>query len=109
MENQKWLRGLIYAVSLVSACTASFEAAREAAQRSVSQQPAILTTTVPEPPTFFAPVAFRPASSDIDLAVKQYYFIHASEFVPQSHSPSEQAKALRFVQDTLRQNVRAAH
>ncbi len=109
MENQKWLRGLIYAVSLVSVCTASFEAARKVGERAVSQQPAIITTTVSEQPTYFAPVTFKPASSDFDLTVKQYYFNHASEFVPQSHSPGEQAKALRFIQDTLRQNVRAAH
>lgn len=105
MEITKWLPGLICAALLAAGGATSLQIARGAAQRELLQQPSISTTTTSAKPSCSAPVASPSASSDIDLAVKRYYFEHTSDFAPLPASPSERAEAFRQIKNTILQKI----
>ena len=105
MEITKWLPGFICAASLAACGAMSLQLARGAAQREA--QPQFPVTMSFEKPSYFAPVRsqFVSASSDIDLAVKRYYFDHTSDFAPLPYSPRERAAAFHQIENQIRQKL----
>jgi hypothetical protein len=108
MEIKKWLPGLICAALLAAGGATSLEIARGAVQREVSQSLQITATMPSAARSSSSPAASAPASSDIDLIVKQYFFNHVSEFAPLPASPMERAKAMRQIEATIRQKLGVA-
>lgn len=105
MQTTKWLPGLICASLLAAGGAASLQIARGVAQREALPQLSITTTTASRKASSSAQSASKPASSDIDLIVKRYYFDHTSEFAPLPSSPRERAEAFRQIKSTILQKI----
>jgi hypothetical protein len=100
MEIKKWLPGLMCAASFVAGFAATVQVGK-AVQREA--QPQYTVTMIIERSSSSGPAQSAPASSDIDLAVKNYYFEHTSDFAPLPYSPRERAAAFRQIDSQIRQ------
>jgi hypothetical protein len=101
MEIKKWLLGSMCAASFVAGFAATLEFARILGQHEAQPQYTVRMTL--ERHSSSSPAPSAPASFDMDLAVKNYYFEHTSDFAPLPFPPRERAAAFRQIENQIRQ------